>query len=47
MKLWNCDNDMMSRAGLRRAIDGVRDYDMVRRWDFEIMKLGEHKTMKR
>ena len=36
--------DMMSDAGLRPAIDGVREYEMVRRLDFETMRLDDHTT---
>ena len=38
---------MMSGAGLRPAIDGVSEYRMVRRWDFEIMRLDDHTIRKR
>ena len=41
------DSDVMSGAGLRPAIDGVREYHMVRRWDFEIMKLDDHAARRR
>ena len=40
-------HDVMSGAGLRPAIDGVREYDMVRRWDFETMRLNDHTTRRR
>ena len=47
MKLGDYENDMMSGAGLRPAIDGVREYDMVRRWDFETMRLDGRTTRRR
>ena len=40
------DSDMMSGAGLRPAIGGVREYHMVRRWDFEIMRLDDYETIR-
>ena len=47
MNLKDEDNDMMSGAGLRPAIDGVREYDMVTQWDFETMRLDDHTTRER
>ena len=37
----------MSGAGLRPAIDGVREYDLGRRWGFEIMRLDDYTTTRR
>ena len=47
MKLADHVHDMMSSAGLRPCIDGVRKYDMVRRWDFGIMRLDDLTTIRR
>ena len=47
MKLRDYDNDMMSGAGLRPAIDGVREYDMVRLWEFETRRLDDYTTIRR
>ena len=47
MELKSYDTDMMSGTEFRTAIDGVREYDTVRLWEFEIMRLNGYTTKRR